>query len=52
MGGDTVPAQLVGRDPTTTHVALTRVDRSRLRPVPLNSASVPVGALVIALGAH
>jgi hypothetical protein len=48
MGGDTVSAQLVGRD----LVALTRVDRSRLRPVPLNSASVPVGALVITLGSY
>ena len=39
-GGDTVPAQLVGRDPTTD-VALLRVDRSDLRPVPLEAAPVP-----------
>jgi S1-C subfamily serine protease len=36
-GGDTVPAQLVGRDPSTD-VALLRVDRSDLRPVPLEAA--------------
>ena len=48
-GGDTVPAQLVGRDPTT---ALLRVDRSDLRPVPLGAAPVPVGALAIAIGAE
>jgi S1-C subfamily serine protease len=39
-GGDKVPAQVVGRDPTTD-VALLRVDRSDLRPV---SPPVPVGA--------
>ena len=50
-GGDTVPAQLVGRDPSTD-VALLRVDRSDLRPVPLEAAPVPVGALVIAMGAE
>jgi S1-C subfamily serine protease len=50
-GGDTVPAQLVGRDPTTD-VALLRVDRSDPRPVPLEAAPVPVGALVIAMGAE
>ena len=50
-GGDTVPAQLVGRDPTTD-VALLRVDRSDLRPVLLEAAPVPVGALAIAMGAE
>ena len=50
-GGDTVPAQLVGRDPTTD-VALLRVDRSDLRPVPLEAAPVSVGALAIAMGAE
>jgi hypothetical protein len=49
-GGDTVPAQFVGRDPTTD-VALLRVDRSDLQPVPLEAAPVRVGALVIAIGA-
>ena len=50
-GGDTVPAQLVGRDPTTD-VALLRVDSSDLRPVPLEAAPVAVGALAIAMGAE
>ena len=50
-GGDTVPAKLVGRDPTTD-VALLRVDRSDLRPVPLETALVRVGALAIAVGAE
>jgi S1-C subfamily serine protease len=50
-GGDTVPAQLVGRDPTTD-VALLRVDRSDLRPVSLEVAPVRVGALAIAMGAE
>src|SRR5262249_58702982 len=50
-GGETVPAQLVGRDPTTD-VALLRVDRSDLRPVPLEAAPVRVGALAIAIGAE
>jgi S1-C subfamily serine protease len=50
-GGDTVPAQLVGRDPTTD-VALLRVDRSDLQLVPLETAPVRVGALVIAIGAE
>jgi S1-C subfamily serine protease len=35
-GGDTVPAQLVGRDPSTD-VALLRIDRSDLRPIPLEA---------------
>jgi S1-C subfamily serine protease len=50
-GGHTVPAQLVGRDPSTD-VALLRVDRSDLRPVPLEAAPVPVGALAIAIAAE
>ena len=50
-GGDTVPAKLVGRDPTTD-VALLRVDRPDLRPVPLETPIVRVGALAIAVGAE
>src|SRR5262245_20954853 len=50
-GGDRVPAQLVGRDPTTD-VALLRVDRSDLQPAPLETAPVRVGGLVIAIGAE
>ena len=49
--GDKVPAELVGRDPSTD-VALLRVDRSDLRPVSLVAAPVPVGALAIAMGAE
>ena len=49
--GHTVPAQLVGRDPSTD-LALLRVDRSDLRPVPLEAAAVSVGAVAIAIGAE
>lgn len=50
-GGDTVAAQLVGRDPTTD-VALLRVDRSDLQSVPLVAAPVTAGALAMAVGAE
>jgi Trypsin-like peptidase domain len=50
-GGDPWPAKLVGRD-TTTDVALLRVDRSDLRPLPLEAAPVSVDALAIAMGAE
>ena len=50
-GGDRVPAQLVGRDPSAD-VALLRVDSSDPRPVPLEAAPVSVGALAIAMGAE
>ena len=50
-GGDTVAAQLAGRD-STTDVALLRVDRSDLRPVSLVEAAVTTGALAIAVGAE
>ena len=50
-GGDAVPAQLVGRDPSTD-VALLRIDRSDPRPVALEAAPIPVGALAIAIGAE
>jgi S1-C subfamily serine protease len=50
-GGDTVPAQVAGRDPTTD-VALLRTDRSDLQPVPLEATPVPVGARAITLGAE
>jgi S1-C subfamily serine protease len=45
-GGDSVPAQLVGRDPTTD-VALLRIDRSDLPPLPLTATSLAVGALAV-----
>jgi S1-C subfamily serine protease len=48
-GGETAAAKLVGRDPTTD-VALLRVDCGHPPPVTLNSASLPAGALVWAVG--
>lgn len=50
-GGETMSAQLVGRD-HTTDIALLRVDRSELRPVRLDSVPVAVGALVTAVGSE
>jgi S1-C subfamily serine protease len=48
-GGDSISAQLVGRD-HTTDIALLRVGRSDLPPVPLEAQLVAVGALAIAVG--
>lgn len=48
-GGETVAANLVGRDPTTD-VALLLVDRTNSPSVTLESASVPAGALAWAVG--
>jgi S1-C subfamily serine protease len=42
-GGTSIAAQLVGRD-YTTDIALLRVDRSDLPPIPLETQAVPVGA--------
>ncbi len=50
-GGDTIKAQLVGRDPTTD-IAVIRVDRSDVPPVPLETLHVRVGALAMAVGAE
>jgi len=50
-GGDSIAARLVGRD-HTTDIAVLRVDRSDLPPVPLQTEPVPVGALAIAVGAE
>jgi hypothetical protein len=44
-------AQLVGRD-STTDIAVLRVDRSDVSPVPLETLHVPVGALAIVVGAE
>jgi S1-C subfamily serine protease len=50
-GGETIPAQLVGRDPTTA-IAVLKIERTNLQPV-ARTAKVPgVGALVLALGAE
>ena len=48
-GGETVAANLVGRDPTTD-VALLLVDRINSPSLTLESASVPAGALAWAVG--
>jgi S1-C subfamily serine protease len=48
-GGETLAANLVGRDPTTD-VALLLVDRTNTPSVTLESASVPAGALAWAVG--
>ena len=50
-GGDTVAAQLAGRD-ATTDVALLRVDHADLRPVLLDASPVAAGALAMAVGAE
>jgi S1-C subfamily serine protease len=49
-GGESIGARLVGRD-HTTDIAVLRVDRSDLRPIPLESPPVPVGALALTVGA-
>jgi S1-C subfamily serine protease len=50
-GGDSIAAELVGRD-HTTDIALLRVGRSDLPSISLESPSVAVGALAIAVGAE
>jgi S1-C subfamily serine protease len=49
--GDTVAAQLVGRDPSTD-IALLRIDRSDIQPISLTAPALDVGALAIAVGAE
>jgi S1-C subfamily serine protease len=51
FGGETVGAQLVGRDPTTD-VAVLRIDRPNLPSVPLVASPVTTGALAMAVGAE
>ncbi len=51
-GGDTVPATLVGRDPTTD-IALLRVDRNDIPPVPQKDAADPrAGSIAVVVGAE
>jgi S1-C subfamily serine protease len=50
-GGDIIPAQLVGRDPSTA-IAVLKVERTDLRPVAMAAAIPSVGALVLAIGAE
>lgn len=50
-GGETVPAQLAGRDPTTD-LALLRLEGSGAPPVSPMTETVQTGALVVAVGAE
>jgi S1-C subfamily serine protease len=50
-GGETVAAEVAGRDPSTA-VALLKVDRSDLRPVAMAATLPTPGALVVAVGAE
>ena len=50
-GGESVAAQIVGRDATTA-TALVKVERSDLRPVALAAAIPLPGGLVVAIGAE
>lgn len=50
-GGESVAANLVGRDPTTD-IALLRVDRTGLKPTVLTSTMMAPGALAITVGSQ
>jgi S1-C subfamily serine protease len=51
-GGETVPARLVGRDPTTD-IALLRVDRNDIPPAPQEDAAEPrAGSIAVVVGAE
>jgi S1-C subfamily serine protease len=49
--GQTVPAKLVGRDPSTD-IALLRIDRTDLAPAPLGADGIATGALAVVVGAE
>ena len=49
--GQTVPAKLVGRDPSTD-IALLRIDRTDLAPAPLGAEGITAGALAVVVGAE
>ncbi|MDB5401427.1 MAG: hypothetical protein JWQ55_3445 [Rhodopila sp.] len=49
-GGETIPAKIAGRDPSTD-VALLRIDRIDLPQAALNDGTPEGGALVVAVGA-
>jgi S1-C subfamily serine protease len=51
QGGESVPAKLAGRDPTTD-VALLRIDRQDAKPVVPVSGAVATGSLAIIVGAQ
>jgi S1-C subfamily serine protease len=50
-GGETVPASLAGRDPTTD-IALLRVARAQAKPVAQASGAVATGSLAIVVGSQ
>jgi S1-C subfamily serine protease len=50
-GGETVQANLVGRDPTTD-IALLRIDRTDTPPAPLHAMHLPAGSLGLVVGAE
>jgi S1-C subfamily serine protease len=50
-GGETIAAEIVGRDPSTA-VALLRIDRTDVTPVALVAGQPSTGALALALGAE
>src|SRR5258707_2714155 len=50
-GGETAPASLAGRDPTTD-IALLRVERAQVKPLARASDPASAGALAIVVGAH
>lgn len=49
--GDSLPARIAGRDPTTD-IALLRLDRADLEPAPLAPSPAAVGALAVVVGAE
>jgi S1-C subfamily serine protease len=49
-GGDTVPAKVAGRDPSTD-IALLSIERTGAAPAPLAPVPVNAGALALAIGA-
>jgi S1-C subfamily serine protease len=48
-GGETKPAKLVGRDPSTD-IALLRIDGMDLTPAPLEAGGIAAGALAVVVG--
>src|SRR5262249_788383 len=51
LSGESLAARLAGRD-HSTDIAVLRVDRSDLPPIPLETQAVPVGALALTVGAE
>jgi len=51
LGGETVPARVVGRDPSTD-IALLGIERSDLSPLTLPAATAAAGSLALIVGAE